>query len=163
MVESDRQAVVRPGFVIRRIEQGLEFGPEILDRIPSAVPEQEPGKEILREFLANNSGRSKNVISMFETGLSASLEYVKLNKGIDFPKHYHKFRDAMIYIISGAGVITLGTESFPVEKGACVFIERGVVHEIHTDTGMEYIAVIRVDKKDKELAFSFDFSFDAPE
>lgn len=44
------------------------------------------------------------------------------------PKHPHK-EDELYYIISGAGMVHVGDETYAVEEGDVVFVEQGLEHE----------------------------------
>ena len=45
-------------------------------------------------------------------------------------EHYHKEHTEFVYVIEGAGVMTLGKESFSIEKGEYIFIPRGTRHSV---------------------------------
>ncbi len=46
----------------------------------------------------------------------------------DAPKHPHP-EDELYYIISGSGTAAVGEETFPIEEGDVIYVERGVEHD----------------------------------
>lgn len=55
-------------------------------------------------------------------------------------KHPHK-EDELYYIIAGSGMAQVGDETYPVEEGDVVFVERGLEHDFF-DIDEELIALI---------------------
>ena len=45
-------------------------------------------------------------------------------------EHYHKKHTEVVYVIEGAGVMTLGKESFSIKSGDYIFIPRGTPHSV---------------------------------
>jgi quercetin dioxygenase-like cupin family protein len=57
--------------------------------------------------------------------------------GVGIPRHVHAYWDEMIYVLDGSGIVTLNDERVPIQKGATIFIPKGVWHGIENpDTGL---------------------------
>jgi quercetin dioxygenase-like cupin family protein len=48
--------------------------------------------------------------------------------GAGVPRHVHAYWDEHVYVLEGSGTILLGDERVPIEKGATIFIPKGVWH-----------------------------------
>ena len=56
------------------------------------------------------------------------------------PKTPHK-EDQLYYIISGSGTASVGAETFTIEEGDVVYVEKGVQHDFY-DIDDEMVALI---------------------
>jgi mannose-6-phosphate isomerase-like protein (cupin superfamily) len=53
-------------------------------------------------------------------------QLVPLGAGI--PRHVHAYWDEVIYVLDGSAIATLSDERVPIQKGATIFIPKGVWH-----------------------------------
>ena len=48
--------------------------------------------------------------------------------GVGIPRHVHAYWDEVIYVLDGGGIVTLNDERVPLQKGATIFVPKGVWH-----------------------------------
>jgi quercetin dioxygenase-like cupin family protein len=48
-------------------------------------------------------------------------------------EHYHKEHTEVVYVIEGSGMMTLGNDSYSIEKGDYIFIPRGTPHSVRVN------------------------------
>ena len=58
--------------------------------------------------------------------LSLGTQLVPPGAGI--PRHVHTYWDETIYVLDGSGIVTLNDERVPLQKGATIFVPKGVWH-----------------------------------
>src|SRR5262245_1000378 len=58
--------------------------------------------------------------------LSVGTQLMPLGVGV--PRHMHAYWDEVIYVLDGSGFITLNDERVPIQKGATIFVPKGVSH-----------------------------------
>src|SRR5262249_30180042 len=52
-------------------------------------------------------------------------------------RHVHAHWDEVIYVLDGGGIVTLNDEQVPLQKGATIFVPKGVWHGFENpDTGL---------------------------
>jgi len=49
-------------------------------------------------------------------------------QGVGVPRHAHAYWDEVIYVLDGSGFIMLNDERVPIQKGATIFVPKGVSH-----------------------------------
>ena len=59
------------------------------------------------------------------------------------PDNRHRGADQWLYVLSGAGVATLGTRKHRLKRGSIVLIERGTMHEIR-NTGRTPLKTLNI-------------------
>jgi len=64
------------------------------------------------------------------------VKRIELKSGCRFSLQKHSRRSEKWIIISGSGVVTLGTKDIPVSKGSFIDVPTGEIHRMHnTDSG----------------------------
>jgi quercetin dioxygenase-like cupin family protein len=57
--------------------------------------------------------------------------------GAGIPRHVHAYWDEVIYVLDGSGIAALNDERVPIQKGATIFIPKGVWHGFESaDAGL---------------------------
>jgi mannose-6-phosphate isomerase-like protein (cupin superfamily) len=71
-----------------------------------------------------------------------SLATIFIEPGRSSQLHYHKMMEEIYYFIEGAGIVTVGSETFEVSPGAAVFIPIGELHQVknHSDQRLKFIS-----------------------
>ncbi|KIR61423.1 MULTISPECIES: cupin domain-containing protein [Micromonospora] len=59
---------------------------------------------------------------------------VIINPGQGHGRHLHAGADELIYVVSGAGVQTVGDDEFAIAEGDMVYIPRGTLHSTMNST-----------------------------
>ena len=71
-------------------------------------------------------------------GVAMSMVISEVPPGGAIPEHLHQNEDEIIFLHTGAGLVTLGESSVPSTAGAMLYAPRGVWHGIE-NTGSEVI------------------------
>ena len=72
-----------------------------------------------------------------------SLAEETLPPGCAVTRHRHREIEEIYYVLSGAGVMTVGDQSREVSSGDAIYIPRGQVHSLN-NTGAEAIKLLLV-------------------
>jgi quercetin dioxygenase-like cupin family protein len=64
---------------------------------------------------------------------------VSYEPGADVPAHAHVDSEQVMWILSGELEMTVGDETQTIGDGACVVINRGVEHSLHSDSGCTFL------------------------
>ena len=65
--------------------------------------------------------------------------------------HRHVGTDSVLYILEGSGTVIVGETSYPMRKGARIFIGKGVFHGVRTEgEGLSFLSVQSPPILDKE-------------
>ena len=87
---------------------------------------------------------------------------VKYEPGKQVPRHSHEHTEQVMYILDGEVTITIEDETRTVAAGETVVINRGLEHELHSDSGvtfMEALAPVPLDHvpdRDRDLVLGPD-------
>ena len=76
----------------------------------------------------------------FETGSDISITKRCHSPG-DVAEHTHEFAE-LVYVFSGTGAQVVDGVSYPVRRGAVIFINYGSVHDIRPETPMTQLDVL---------------------
>jgi quercetin dioxygenase-like cupin family protein len=63
-------------------------------------------------------------------GFALGTQQVRAGRGI--PVHRHSARDEAFYVLEGSGILSLKDVSYPIERGATIFIPKNVWHGFTT-------------------------------
>ena len=64
---------------------------------------------------------------------------VQYEPGADVSTHSHADSEQVMWILSGELEMTVGEETQTIGEGACVVINRGVEHSLHSDGGCTFL------------------------
>ena len=80
------------------------------------------------ERMFNASGEVAIKVDPTRSSNDLSLGTQLVPPGVGIPRHVHAYWDEVIYVLDGGGVATLNDERVPIQKGATIFIPKGVWH-----------------------------------
>ena len=91
----------------------------------------------LEKYPLGERGRRKDRIAATS---ERSMHLVQL--ALPLPRHVHRERKEIAYVLVGRGTIYLGETSYPAAPGAAFRIDPGVVHSAVPDEGETLIAIV---------------------
>ena len=80
------------------------------------------------ERMFNSSGEVVIKVDPTRSSNDLSLGTQLVPPGIGIPRHVHAYWDEVIYVLDGGGIVTLNDEQVPLQKGATIFVPKGVWH-----------------------------------
>jgi quercetin dioxygenase-like cupin family protein len=80
------------------------------------------------ERMFNSSGEVVVKVDPSRSSNDLSLGTQLVPPGIGIPRHVHAHWDEVIYVLDGGGIVTLNDEQVPLQKGATIFVPKGVWH-----------------------------------
>jgi quercetin dioxygenase-like cupin family protein len=80
------------------------------------------------ERMFNSSGEVVVKVDRNRSSNDLSLGTQLVPPGVGIPRHVHTCWDEVIYVLDGGGIVTLNDEQVPLQKGATIFIPKGVWH-----------------------------------
>ena len=80
------------------------------------------------ERMLNSSGEVVIKVDPARRSNDLSLGTQLVPHGAGIPRHVHAYWDEVIYVLDGGGIATLNDERLPIQKGATIFIPKGVWH-----------------------------------
>ncbi len=111
-----------------------------------------------REPLSLFSGVSMHSIG----GEQVLLCRVSYDPGATVARHSHEHTEQVMYVVDGELEMTVGSETRRLGAGDVVVINRGVEHELHSDTGCTFFEALspvpldHVDDPDRDLILGPD-------
>ena len=101
-----------------------------------------------------------NQITVLIDRSETELTEIGLNEwraGLEGPPHQHAAKDQIFYIVSGEGVVSVGSETYEVLPGNLVYIPAGILHktEVKSVVPLGYILFNVFSSPDKEGHASF--------
>jgi len=101
-----------------------------------------------------------NQITVLVDRSETELTEIGLNEwraGLEGPPHQHAAKDQIFYIVSGKGIVTAGSNQYPVMPGSLVYIPAGILHktEVKSKIPLGYILFNVFSDFDKEGHASF--------
>ena len=120
----------------RRADDATDTGNASARAWPGTVVQAGEGELVI-------SGRRRarmriKVDSRIATGATMSMIVSEVAPGAEIPVHLHRNEDELIFIHTGAGLVTLGDRQVPSTAGAVLYAPRGVWHGIE-NTGPDSI------------------------
>ena len=89
------------------------------------------------EQMFNSSGEVVIKVDPTRSSNDLSLGIQLVPAGVGISRHVHAYWDEVIYVLDGSGIATLNDEPVPIQKGATIFIPKGVWHGFENpDTGL---------------------------
>lgn len=73
--------------------------------------------------------------------IEENIELVELQPQFDYSPHYHKKSSAVVYVISGTGVIQLQNNLIEYKPGIRIDIPAGVTHGFKTKTRTLFLSI----------------------
>jgi quercetin dioxygenase-like cupin family protein len=80
------------------------------------------------ERMFNPSGEVIIKVDPTRSSNDLSLGTQLVPPGVGIPRHVHAYWNELIYVLDGSGIATLSDERVPVQKGATIFVPKGVWH-----------------------------------
>ena len=80
------------------------------------------------ERMFNSSGEVVVKVDPSRSSNDLSLGTQLVPPGVGIPRHAHAHWDEVIYVLDGGGIVTLNDEKVPLQKGATIFVPKGVWH-----------------------------------
>ena len=80
------------------------------------------------ERMFNSSGEVVVKVDPSRSSNDLSLGTHLVPPGVGIPRHAHAHWDEVIYVLDGGGIVTLNDERVPLQKGATIFVPKGVWH-----------------------------------
>jgi quercetin dioxygenase-like cupin family protein len=80
------------------------------------------------ECMFNSSGEVIIKVDPTRRSNDLSLGTQRVPPGVGIPRHVHAYWDEVIYVLDGGGIVTLNDEQVPLQKGATIFVPKGVWH-----------------------------------
>jgi quercetin dioxygenase-like cupin family protein len=80
------------------------------------------------ERMFNSSGEVVVKVDPSRSAHDLSLGTQLVPPGAGIPRHVHAHWDEVIYVLDGGGIVTLNDEQVPLQKGATIFVPKGVWH-----------------------------------
>ena len=80
------------------------------------------------ERMFNSSGEVVVKVDRNRSSNDLSLGTQPVPPGVGIPRHVHTCWDEVIYVLDGGGIVTLNDEQVPLQKGATIFVPKGVWH-----------------------------------
>ena len=80
------------------------------------------------ERMFNSSGEVVVKVDPSRSSNDLSLGTHLVPPGVGIPRHAHAHWDEVIYVLDGGGIVTLNDEKVPLQKGATIFVPKGVWH-----------------------------------
>jgi quercetin dioxygenase-like cupin family protein len=80
------------------------------------------------ERMFNSSGEVVIKVDPTRSSNDLSLGTQLVPPAIGIPRHVHAYWDEVIYVLDGGGIVTLDDEQVPLQKGATIFVPKGVWH-----------------------------------
>jgi quercetin dioxygenase-like cupin family protein len=80
------------------------------------------------ERMINSSGEVVIKVDPDRSSNDLALGTQLVPPGVGIPRHVHACWDEVIYVLDGGGIVTLNDERAPLQKGATVFVPKGVWH-----------------------------------
>ena len=80
------------------------------------------------ERMFNSSGEVAIKVDPTRGSKDLSLGTQLVPPGVGIPRHVHAYWDEVIYVLDGGGIVTLNVERVPLQKGATIFVPKGVWH-----------------------------------
>jgi quercetin dioxygenase-like cupin family protein len=80
------------------------------------------------ERMFNSSGEVVVKVDPSRSSNDLSLGTQLVPPGVGIPRHAHAHWDEVIYVLDGGGIVTLNDERVPLQKGATIFVPKGVWH-----------------------------------
>ncbi len=80
------------------------------------------------ERMFNSSGEVVVKVDPSRSSNDLSLGTQLVPPGIGIPRHVHAHWDEVIYVLDGGCIVTLNDEQVPLQKGATIFVPKGVWH-----------------------------------
>ena len=80
------------------------------------------------ERMFNSSGEVIVKVDPNRSSNDLSLGTQLVPPGVGIPRHVHAHWDEVIYVLDGGGIATLNDEQVPLQKGATIFVPKGVWH-----------------------------------
>ena len=80
------------------------------------------------ERMFNSSGEVVIKVDPTRSSNDLSLGTQLVPPGVGIRRHFHAHWDEVIYVLDGGGIVTLNDEQMPLQKGATVFVPKGVWH-----------------------------------
>ena len=78
------------------------------------------------ERMFNSSGEVAIKVDPTRGSNDLSLGTQLVPPGVGIPRHVHAHWDEVIYVLDGGGIVTLNDERVPLQKGATIFVPKGV-------------------------------------
>jgi quercetin dioxygenase-like cupin family protein len=67
---------------------------------------------------------------------------VRYEPGARVPRHSHEHTEQVMYVVDGELEMTVGDETRSLGAGDVVVVNRGVEHELHSDTGCTFFEAL---------------------
>ena len=80
------------------------------------------------ERMFNSSGGVVIKVDPTRSSNDLSLGTQLVPQGVGIPRHVHAYWDEVIYVLHGGGIVALNDEQVPLQKGATIFVPKGVWH-----------------------------------
>jgi quercetin dioxygenase-like cupin family protein len=80
------------------------------------------------ERMFNSSGEVAIKVDPTRGSNDLSLGTQLVPPGVGIPRHVQAYWDEVIYVLDGGGIVTLNDERMPLQKGATIFVPKGVWH-----------------------------------
>jgi mannose-6-phosphate isomerase-like protein (cupin superfamily) len=80
------------------------------------------------ERMFNSSGEVIVKVDPTRSSHDLSLGTQLVPPGVGIPRHVHAHWDEVIYVLDGGGIVSLDDEQVPLQKGATIFVPKGVWH-----------------------------------
>ncbi len=80
------------------------------------------------ERMFNSSGEVVIKVDPARRSNDLALGTQLVPPGVGIPRHVHAHWDEVIYVLDGGGTATLNDEQVPLQKGATIFVPKGVWH-----------------------------------
>ena len=80
------------------------------------------------ERMFNSSGEVVIKVDPNRSANDLALGTQLVPPGVGIPRHVHACWDEVIYVLDGGGIVTLNDEQVPLQKGATIFVPKGVWH-----------------------------------
>jgi quercetin dioxygenase-like cupin family protein len=80
------------------------------------------------ERMFNSSGEVVIKVDPSRRSNDLALGTQLVPPGVGIPRHVHDCWDEVIYVLDGNGMVTLDDEKVPLQKGATIFVPKGVWH-----------------------------------
>jgi quercetin dioxygenase-like cupin family protein len=87
---------------------------------------------------------------------------VRYEPGARVPQHSHEHTEQVMYVVDGELEMTVGDESRSLGAGDVVVVNRGVEHELYSETGCTFFEALspvpldHVDDRDRDLILGPD-------
>jgi mannose-6-phosphate isomerase-like protein (cupin superfamily) len=114
------------------------------DVLSVLVHDPEPGTTGLHGLvdLAREERRSATAARQFVLGVTPAVACASVTQFIGFvppgraPDHFHRY-DEVLYVLEGEGVLHIGDEHAPFERGSCVHLPATLVHSLENTGAVE--------------------------